>query len=158
MEEKRRDAEDMQAPGMPDTSEAAVDHQIADPHPLSRLVREVNEAGVSFQKMADRAIDPKSGTTLSKSTFQKMASGNVANSPGETELIAMAVGLGKPLRVVQRAAAIQYLGYRAVELSGYDQETRTIVAYLAGMDPRARRRIRRIVEAMEAEDDDELGD
>lgn len=147
----------MQAPGTPDTSEATVTPQTADPHPLSRLVREVNEAGVSFQKMADRAVDPKSGTTVSKSTFQKMAAGNVANSPGENELIAMAVGLGRPLRVVQRAAAIQFLGYQAMEVSGYDEDTRTIVAYLAGMDPRARRRIRRIVE-VEAEDREDLGD
>lgn len=147
----------MQAPGAPDTSEAAVDSQAADPTPLSRLVREVNETGVSFQKMADRAIDPASGTTLSKSTFQKMAAGTVVNSPGENELIAMAIGLGKPLRAVQRAAAIQYLGYQAVELSGYDEETRTIVAYLAGMSPRARRRIRRIVE-VEVEDHDDLED
>jgi hypothetical protein len=152
--EERRDMEHMEAPGMPGTSN---DPQAPDRDPLSRLVREVNESGVSFQKMADRAIDPSSGTTVSKSTFQKMAAGAVANSPGEKELIAMAVGLGKPLRVVQRAAAVQYLGYQAVELSGYDNDTRTIVAYLAGMSPRAKRRIRRIVE-VEAEDHDDLDD
>lgn len=143
----------MQAPGTPDTSD--LDPRTPDRDPLSQLVRDVNDSGVSFQKMADRAIHPPSGTTLSKSFFQKMATGNVVKAPLEDELHAMAAGLGKPLRALQRAAAVQYLGYQGVELAGYDEDTRLVVAQLAGMSPRDRRRIRRMIEAAEGDPDDE---
>jgi hypothetical protein len=114
---------------------------------LSQLVREVNDGGMSFQKMADHALDTETGETLSKPYFQKMAANNVGTPPTAARLRALAAGLRKPLRVVQRAAAAQYLDYQSTELSGYDDETRIIVAHLAGMDPSERRRWRRMIEA-----------
>jgi hypothetical protein len=47
---------------------------------LSRMVREANDAGASFQQLADRAIDPQTGTTLSKPYLQKLST----NSPDMT--------------------------------------------------------------------------
>lgn len=127
-----------------------------DRDPLSRLVREVNDSGTSFQKMADNALDADTGETLSKPYFQKMAANNVTTPPTAARVRALAAGLRKPLRVVQRAAAAQYLDYQSTELAGYDDETRIIVAHLAGMDPASRRRWRRMIEAAEHDlDEDE---
>jgi endonuclease/exonuclease/phosphatase family metal-dependent hydrolase len=114
---------------------------------LSRLVREVNDAGVSYQQMADRA--KASGHTLSKPYFQKMATNAVIAAPTPDRLRALAAGLGKPLSVVQRAAAVQYLEYQATELAGYDEDVRVIVAHLAGMEKGERRRWQAMIEAAE---------
>jgi hypothetical protein len=82
-----------------------------------------------------------------------MATNNVSSPPTAARLRAMAAGLHMPLRVVQRAAAAQYLDYQSTELAGYDEETRIIVAHLAGMDPGERRRWRRMMEAAERDPD-----
>lgn len=121
---------------------------------LSRLVREVNDAGISYQQMADRAR--AGGYPLSKPYFQKMATNAVTAAPTPDRLRALAAGLGKPLPVVQRAAAVQYLEYRATELAGYDEDVRVIVAHLAGMEKAERRRWQAMIEADErAKRDDE---
>lgn len=126
---------------------------------LSRLIREANDGdtrrpGLSFQQMADRAIDPETGETLSKPYFQKLAAGVVGATPTASRLRAIAAAISRPLTVVQRAAARQYLDYQATELSGYDDDTRIIVAHLSGMNPRERKRWRRMVEAAEEVQDD----
>lgn len=131
------------------SSDLPADTQSMDRDVLSRLVREANDAGVSFQRMADLARDPETGETLSKPYFQRMATNNITTPPTAARLRAIAAGLSKPLRVVQRAAAAQYLDYQSTELSGYDDETRIIVAHLAGMVPSERRRWRRMIEAAE---------
>lgn len=131
------------------SNELPADTQSMDRDPLSRLVREVNDSGTSYQKMADNALDPETGETLSKPYFQKMAANNVTTPPTAARLRAIAAALRRSLRVVQRAAAAQYLDYQSTELSGYDDETRIIVAHLAGMDPSERRRWRRMIEAAE---------
>jgi hypothetical protein len=137
-------------------TEMPADIRAMDRDMLSRLVREVNDSGTSFQKMSDAALDPETGETLSKPYFQKMAANRVTTPPTAARIRALAAGLGKPLRIVQRAAAAQYLDYESTELSGYDDETRIIVAHLAGMDPADRRRWRRMIEASERDpaDDD----
>lgn len=116
---------------------------------LSRLVREVNDdgRGVSFQKMADRA--EAAGFPLSKPYFQKMATNSVTTAPTPDRLRGIAAGLEKPLPVVTRAAAIQYLNYQATELAGYDEDIRVIVAHLAGMEKVERRRWQAMIEADE---------
>jgi uncharacterized protein (DUF2236 family) len=121
---------------------------------LSRLVREVNDNGVSLQQMADRAVDPTSRTTLSKPYFQRLAANTVTTAPTPERLGAIAAALQKPLSVVQRAAAIQFLDYRATELAGYDDDTRIVVAHLAGMTPDRRRMMRRMIEAADREEGD----
>lgn len=114
---------------------------------LSRLVRERNDDGWSYQAMADLA--EKAGHPLSKPYFQKMATGSVSAAPDERRLLALAAALGVPLRVVKRAAARQYLAYEDTELGGYDDSTQVIVAHLAGMDEAERLRWRRLIEADE---------
>lgn len=116
---------------------------------LSQLVRTVNDdgRGVSYQEMADRAA--AAGVRLSKPYFQKMATNAVTAAPTPDRLRALAAGLAKPLAVVQRAAAIQYLDYQATELAGYDDDIRVIVAHLAGMEKVERRRWQAMIEADE---------
>ncbi|MDG9701729.1 hypothetical protein [Streptomyces sp. DH37] len=114
---------------------------------LSRLVREVNDAGVSFQQMADRAA--AAGEKGSKPYFQKLATNAVATAPSPDLLRGIAAGLRKPLTVVQRAAAVQFLDYQATELSGYDDDVRVIVAHLAGMEKIERKRWLAMIEASE---------
>lgn len=118
---------------------------------LSKLVRDVQATGVSFQGMADRAA--RRGYSISKPYFQKIAAGNVTTAPTQERLPAIAAGLGLPVRIVQRAAAIQYLNYQATELAGYDDDTRIIVAHLAGKSPADRRRWRAMIEAEDSVED-----
>lgn len=121
---------------------------------LSRLVRDVNDdgRGVSYQEMADRA--ELAGAPLSKPYFQKMATNAVTTAPTPDRLRGLAAGLRKPLAVVQRAAAVQYLEYQATELSGYDDDVRVIVAHLAGMGTAEKKRWRAMMEAAEQADRD----
>jgi hypothetical protein len=114
---------------------------------LSQLVRQVNAEGVSFGKMEQRAS--AAGYPVSKPYFQKMATNAVATAPDPDQLAGLAAGLGFPEKIVKRAAAVQYLQYEATELSGYDDDVRIIVAHLAGMEPKDRRRWRAIIEADE---------
>lgn len=114
---------------------------------LSRLVRDVNDQGVSYQEMADRA--DASGSPVSKPYLQKIATNTVSSAPKPSHLRGIAAALRKPLTVVQRAAAAQWLDYRATELSGYDDEVRVIVAHLAGMERSERRRWLAMIEASE---------
>jgi hypothetical protein len=116
---------------------------------LSRLVREANDAGESFQDLADRALDPQTGTRVSKPYLHKLATNNVATAPSPERLRAIAASLRKPPAVVQRAAAVQYLDYRATELAGYSEDIRLVVAHLAGMSRSELRRWRAMLEADE---------
>lgn len=120
---------------------------------LSRLVRDVQIGGVSFQQMSDRAKGQ--GYQISKPYFQKLAADNVTTAPDPERLQAIAAGLRLPLTIVKRAAAIQYLDYRGTELSGYDDEVRIIVAHLAGKTPGELRRWRAMIEAEDSIRDDE---
>lgn len=116
---------------------------------LSQMVREINDdgRGVSYQQMADRSA--AAGVPLSKPYFQKMATNSIATAPTPERLEAISIGLRKPLAVVQRAAAIQFLNYQATELSGYDEDVRVIVAHLAGMGKSELRRWKAMIEADE---------
>lgn len=120
---------------------------------LSQLIRAANDRGDSYQQLADRATDPETGETVSKPYLQKLATGGVTTAPSSARLRAVAAALRLPLTVVQRAAAVQYLDYRATELAGYDDDVRVIVAHLAGMDAGQKRRWRRMIEAAEQSDD-----
>lgn len=119
---------------------------------LSRLVRQVNDEGTSYQKMADQA--EAAGYAVSKPYLQKLATNSVAKAPDPDMLRGIAAGTRRPLTVVQRAAAVQFLDYRATELSGYDDDVRVIVAHLAGMPKGELKRWRRMIEAADNGQDD----
>lgn len=158
MNEMRRD-DDMEATAASrQQEESTVPDSLAhemDRDELSRLVREANDDGASYQQLADRAIDPQTGEQLSKPYMQKLATNAVTTAPNAARLRAIAAGLRKPLAVIQRAAAVQFLDYKATELSGYDDDVRVIVAHLAGMTPASKKRWRAMMEAVESVTDDE---
>ncbi|MFJ2629612.1 hypothetical protein ACIO6T_41235 [Streptomyces sp. NPDC087532] len=114
---------------------------------LSQLVRDINDEGVSYQDMADRSA--AAGHPVSKPYFQKIATNSVTTAPTPERLAGIAAGLQRPLQLVKRAAARQFLNYEARELSGFSDEVRIIVSHLAGMNDDDARRWRAMIEADE---------
>lgn len=116
---------------------------------LSRLIQEVQESGISYQEMANRAVDPDTGTRLVKQALQKLVKTPPVNPPLLPQLKAIANGTGLPLRRVKEAAADQWLAYEATELAGYGDEVRIILGHLGGMSEHEQRRWRAMIEADE---------
>lgn len=116
---------------------------------LSQLIQEALDKGDSYQRLADRALDPATGETVSKPYLQRVVKNPPANPPTVPMMQAIAAALGKPFPRIQEAVAKQWLLYEATELSGYDEDTRIIVAHLAGQSPADKRRWRRMIEADE---------
>lgn len=132
---------------------AAADHEVvssAGPAgALSRLILNALDEGLSYQQLADRAIDPSGAGTVSKQYLQKLARTPPANPPNPAQLRAIAVALRKSERRVKEAAAEQWLEYEALELSGYDEDVRIIVGHLAGKSKAEVRQWRAMMEAAE---------
>lgn len=116
---------------------------------LSQLIQEALDQGDSYQRLADRALDTKTGETVSKPYLQRVVKNPPVNPPTVPMMHAIAAALGKPFPRIQEAVAKQWLLYEATELSGYDEDTRIIVAHLAGQSPADKRRWRRMIEADE---------
>lgn len=135
----------MEAPAPAPDQGAAAAHMGA----LSQLIQEANDRGLSYQEMADRAVDPESGTRLVKQALQKLVKTPTVNPPSIEQMRAIANAINRPLRQVQEAVAKQWLQYEATELAGYNDEVRIIVAHLAGKSPEDLRRWRYMIEAEE---------
>lgn len=116
---------------------------------LSQLIQDANDRGLSYQKMSDRAVDPETGTKLSKPYLQRLVANPPANAPSEAQMRALAAALRVGERRIKAAAAEQWLGYVATELAGYGDEVRIIVGHLAGMPESELRRWRAMIEADE---------
>ena len=116
---------------------------------LSQLIQDANDRGLSYAKMSDRAIDPESGTKLSKPYLQRLVANPPANAPSPAQLRALAIALRLTEQRVKRAAAKQWLEYEATEVAGYNDEVRIIVGHLAGMPESELRRWRAMIEADE---------
>ncbi|MFJ6559889.1 hypothetical protein ACIQMV_08410 [Streptomyces sp. NPDC091412] len=116
---------------------------------LSQLILDANHRGLSYSKMAERAVDPDSGTRLSKPYLQRLVDNPPAKSPTPKQLRALAIALRVSERRVKAAAAAQWLEYEATELAGYNDEVRIIVGHLAGMPESELRRWRAMIEADE---------
>ena len=130
----------------------ADDPRAIDPSPmgaLSRLIQEAKDEGLSYQEMADRAIDPETGTRLVKQAIQKLVKTPPVNPPSLAQMRAISNAIDKSLRRVKEAVAQQWLEYEATELAGYDEEVRIIVGYLAGKPKPDLRRWRMMIEADE---------
>jgi transcriptional regulator with XRE-family HTH domain len=116
---------------------------------LSQLIQDANDRGLSYSKMSERAVDPDSGTKLSKPYLQRLVTNPPANSPSPKQLKALANALNVSERRLKAAAAAQWLEYEATELAGYNDEVRIIVGHLAGMPEAELRRWRAMIEADE---------
>jgi len=123
---------------------------------LSQLIQDANDRGLSYQKMSERAVDPESGTKLSKPYLQRLVTNPPANSPSPKQIKALSKALNVSERRLKAAAASQWLEYEATELAGYNDNVRIIVGHLAGMTEPELRRWRAMIEADErARRDDE---
>ncbi|MFD9463534.1 hypothetical protein [Streptomyces sp. NPDC060027] len=142
-----REDEDMTVPATaPDTGAA----DLAPPAgALSQLIQEALDKGDSYQRLADRAIDPETGETVSKPYLQRIVKTPPTNPPTVPMIGAIAAALGKPVRRVQEAVAKQWLQYEATELAGYDSEVRIIVGHLAGKSKAELMKWRYMIEAEE---------
>ncbi|MFB7736255.1 hypothetical protein ACFC08_18080 [Streptomyces sp. NPDC056112] len=116
---------------------------------LSQLILDANDRGLSYAKMSERAVDPDSGTRLSKPYLQRLVDNPPTKSPNPKQLKALAIALRVSERRVKAAAAAQWLEYEATELAGYNDEVRIIVGHLAGMPESELRRWRAMIEADE---------
>lgn len=116
---------------------------------LSQLIQEALDKGDSYQRLADRALDPETGETVSKPYLQRVVKNPPANPPTVPMMRAIAAALGKPFRRVQEATARQWLQYEATELGGLDPEVRVIIGHLAGKTPDEVKRWRYMIEADE---------
>lgn len=116
---------------------------------LSQLIRDANDRGLSYQQMSARAFDAESGTRLSKPYLQRLVSNPPVSSPSPKQLKALSNALQVSERRVKAAAAAQWLGYVATELSGYNDEVRIIVGHLAGMSEAELRQWKAMIEAAE---------
>ncbi|KAB7834044.1 helix-turn-helix domain-containing protein [Streptomyces mobaraensis] len=78
--------------------------------PLGDLVRQVkDERGISYRKLAEKAVDPKTKERVGYTTFHRIANDErIQVSPGV--LGAIAAALGKPDQEVRVAASHQYCG------------------------------------------------
>ncbi|WP_369274453.1 hypothetical protein AB5J55_35040 [Streptomyces sp. R11] len=116
---------------------------------LSQLIQDALDKGDSYQRLADRAVDPESGETVSKPYLQRIVKNPPANPPTVPMMRAIAAALGKRFSLIQEATAKQWLQYEATELSGYDAEVRIIVGHLAGKSRAELLRWRMMIEADE---------
>jgi hypothetical protein len=99
--------------------------------------------------MSERAVDPESGTRLSKPYLQRLVANPPANSPSPKQIKALSRALNVSERRLKAAAASQWLEYEATELAGYNDNVRIIVGHLAGMSEPELRRWRAMIEADE---------
>ena len=116
---------------------------------LSQLIQEALDEGNSYQRLADRAIDPETGETVSKPYLQRVVKNPPANPPTPQMMRAIAAALDKPFRRIQEATAQQWLQYEATELAGYGNTVRIIVGHLAGMSESEKRKWQAMIEAAE---------
>lgn len=117
---------------------------------LRDLARERKaELGLSFDKLAERCIDPDSGEqTVKSSWLHRLVSGLTVQPPDVPQLRGMAVGLKLPLGLVKEAAAAEFFGLDAVWSE--DQGVRALVHNYVEMDADDRRRIDALVETYRA--------
>ncbi|MGQ3551763.1 hypothetical protein [Streptomyces rochei] len=114
---------------------------------LSQLIQEALDDGESYGRLAERAIDPETGETVSKPYLQRVVKNPPSNPPTVPMMRAIAAALGKPFTRVQEATASQWLQYEATELAGYDAEVRIIVGHLAGKSKAELMQWRMMIEA-----------
>lgn len=99
---------------------------------LSNLVRGRRaELGISLRQLEERAVDPASGVQAKFGWISKLENGRPTEAPSEDVLLALAVGLQLPVRVVQEAAAAQYLGM--TEIRTQSEAARLLVARVEEM-------------------------
>lgn len=104
------------------------------------------ELAVSLRKLADQSVDPDTGGQPVKfGWLSKLERGEPTEAPTPAVLRALAVGLSLPLRVLQEAAAAQYLEMQSFIWS-QDRTTRVLAAHIEEMSEEERQQLADIAE------------
>jgi transcriptional regulator with XRE-family HTH domain len=104
------------------------------------------ELNISVRRLAEQSVDPETGEHPFKfGWISKLERGESTDAPSEATLRALHVGLSLPLRVVQEAAAAQYLGMQSFIWS-QDRTTRVLAARIEEMSDEERRQLADIAE------------
>ncbi|MEU0001528.1 multiprotein-bridging factor 1 family protein [Streptomyces microflavus] len=70
--------------------------------------------GLSFAQLAERSVDPVTGTQVKSGWLYRLESGESVIPPRVPQLRALAAGLNEPLSKLQDAAAAQFFGIERV--------------------------------------------
>ncbi|MFE5853584.1 hypothetical protein ACFQ61_10270 [Streptomyces sp. NPDC056500] len=101
---------------------------------------------LSYEKLAERCIDPDTGEQAVKSSWlHRIATRLPVQAPSAAALRGMSAGLEVPLRLVQDAASAQFFGVDFVYSN--DETVRAMVSHFEEMTPEDRRKIRALIEA-----------
>jgi transcriptional regulator with XRE-family HTH domain len=104
------------------------------------------ELGISVRRLAEQSVDPETGDRPVKfGWLSKLERGEKTEAPPPAALRALAVGLSLPLRVLQEAAAAQYLAMESFIWS-QDRTTRVLAARIEEMSEEERRQLADIAE------------
>ncbi|WP_239697841.1 MULTISPECIES: helix-turn-helix domain-containing protein [Streptomyces] len=103
------------------------------------------ELGISVRKLADQSVDPDTGTQAKFGWISKVERGESTDAPSAAILRALSVGLAIPLRVLQEAAAAQYLDMESFIWS-QDRTTRVLAAHIEEMSDEERQQLADIAE------------
>ncbi|MEU8756280.1 XRE family transcriptional regulator [Streptomyces chartreusis] len=103
------------------------------------------ELNISVRKLAEQSVDPETGEQAKFGWISKVERGESTDAPAATILRALAVGLSLPVRVLQEAAAAQYLNMESFIWS-QDRTTRVLAARIEEMSDEERRQLADIAE------------
>lgn len=107
------------------------------------------ELGIGLRVLRERCIDPETGEVpFSFAWIRKVEKGHPTDAPKLPVLRALAVGLGVPLRVVQHAAAAQYMGVApdTDAIWSQDHSARIVVARMSELSAEDRAQLAEMVE------------
>ncbi|MDI9885359.1 XRE family transcriptional regulator [Streptomyces sp. HNM0645] len=115
-------------------------------HQLGDLVlKRKGELRLSYEKLADRCVDPTSGEKAVKSSWlHRIATRLPVQAPDVGQLRGMAAGLEVPLHTVQDAAAAQFFGMDSVY--SRDRKVRATVPGFEDLSPEDQRKVMELVE------------
>ena len=88
------------------------DEQMLEDKPVTALLRAFSEHGISYGKIAEKAIDPVTGEQLDRRYLADIGRGRLVSSPPPARLRALAAGIGISEEEIKRLAAAQWLEYQ----------------------------------------------
>ncbi|MFF5404553.1 helix-turn-helix domain-containing protein [Streptomyces misionensis] len=103
------------------------------------------ELGISVRKLAEQSVDSETGIQAKFGWISKVERGESTDAPSAAILRALSVGLAIPLRVLQEAAAAQYLDMESFIWS-QDRTTRVLAAHIEEMSDEERQQLADIAE------------
>jgi len=92
------------------------------PTRLSDLIKTANRTK-TLDELAERAIDPETGTRLRRSVLSKISRGGVLTMPPPGHIGALAAALGLDYEIVRRAALLQYMPPRDKDLREVEEQS-----------------------------------